>query len=454
MNKKTCFIFVLSLVIPFGGSLEADGNKNLIRVKGIIYDLQHPDSNRRKQAAMLSAKDELLQEVGEAVPALILATEDTSLEVRLEATRALVKINDARAIEAFTRLTRDMDKDIQRESIAGIVNIHVAKNSGFIHGIKRVVGFFNLLSDDYNPMMVEPYVSVSEDVIVALSELLASPKTEIRQEAAVALGILRGHSALPAIERSLRLEIKDSVKVELIRSIYKIGDPGGSLSLIPLVHDRDKKVRDEAILTLGILRVSQAVPSLKTLYESGVEERKKVFGFFPVSGNDNLEKKLLEALAYIGDMSCEGLFISAVKDSRNIYRRFGAEGLGRSGNFLYTTEVAKSYHRESSENVRLAMSYALFRMGREAHLVELVANIHKDQVFHYLLELAPGDIEKLYPYVSTEKDSVKVHLLNLFGQRGGQSSIPIIEEMMNDENDGVVSAANLALRRIRARVAS
>ena len=447
MTKRPYFIVVVLFALLYG-SLGAANKKKQVRGNELIYDLAHPNSDRREQAAAAAGQNKLR----EAVPALIVATEDFSREVRLEATRALVRIHDPRALQVFIRLTHDTDKDIQEKAIEGIINIYVVEEDGFIHGLKQFVDFVNPFSNDYNSLMVEPYVPVSENAVAALADLLASPETGVRQDAVVALGILRAHSALPAIEKTIKLETKDSIKVELIRSVYKIGDPDGGQSVIPLVRDPDKKVHDEAIFTLGILRVPQAVPSLKELYESGVKERKKIFGFVPVTGSDDLQKKLLEALAYIGDMSCEGLFLSAVQDSRDIYRRYGAEGLGRIGNSVYTTDVARSYLRESSGSVKLAMSYALFRLGRKEHLIELVYNVDKEQVFHYLLELIPQDIEQLYPYLSSETDSTKIRLLEVVGQRGDQSALSIVEGMVPDENPEVASAANMALRRLRARI--
>ena len=449
MTKRPYFIVVVFFTLLYG-SLGAADKKKQVSVEGLIYDLQHPDSDRRKQAAATVGQNKLR----EAVSALIAASEDSSRAVRFEATRALVRINDPRALEALIRLTHDTNRNIQEKAIEGIINIYVVEEDGFIHSLKQFVDLVNPFSDDYNPLMVEPYVPVSENAVAALADLLASPETGMRQDAAVALGILRARSALPAIEKALKLETKDAVKVELIRSVYKIGDPNGGQSVIPLVRDPDKKVHDEAILTLGVLRVQQAAPSLKELYESGVEERKKIFGFVPVTGSDDLQKKLLKALAYIGDMSCEGLFLSAVQDSRDSYRRYGAEGLGRIGNTVYTTDVARSYLRESSGSVRLAMSYALFRLGREEHLIELVDNVDKEQVLHYLLELPPQDIEKLYPYLSSETDSTKIRLLEVVGQRGDQSALSIVEGMTANENPEVASAANLALRRLRGRVTS
>lgn len=417
-------------------------------VEGVIYDLKHPEAKRRKEAAYILGENK----VREAVPALVDLTEDREDDVRLEAVRALVKINDTRALQAYIRLTRDPLRAIQKKAIEGIINIYVVEEGGFVRSLRKVVDFVNPFSDDYNPLVVEPYIPVSQEAIQALAALLSADKKDLRKEAATALGILRAHSALPAIQQALGREKESEVKVELIRAVYKIGDPAAGTSVLPLVRDPDRKVRDEAILTVGRLRLAEAVPVLTEIYNSGIEERKKILGLVPVSGSDELQKKVLEALAYIGDSRNVDLFLNLLTDQRDFYRRQGAEGLARGKASEYVTIMARYYLTEPSSSVKLAMSYALFRMGREEHLVELVREInHGDQAYFYLLELEPEKIPLLYPYVQSESNDIKARLLDVIGLRADRSGLEIAEQMTGHENAEVVSAANLAIRRIRAR---
>jgi len=420
-------------------------------VDGLIYDLKHPDNDRRKRAATALGQSKVHQ----AVPGLIDLTEDRDASLRLAAVTALVRINDTRALKAHVRLTQDPKKDIQEKAIEGIIKIYVDdEKGGFISGVKKVADVVNPLSDDYNPLLVESFVPVSQDATDALAELLFSPETGIRKDAAVALGILRAHSALASIQQALSMEPENGVKTELIRTIYKIGDPSAGTGVIPLVSDPDKKVHDEAIFTLGRLRVSEAVPLLKELYDSGVEERKKILGFVPVSGKDDLQKKLLEALAYIGDSSCHDLFLSALEDSRDSYRLFAAEGLGRIGDSSDISQVAEKYLREKSSKVKLGMSLALYRMGRREHLLEVVNSSDKDQAYHYLLEFNASEIRELYPYLLTVEHPIRLRLLDIIGLRGDSSAVTVIEDLMQSTNPELASAANLAMRRIQGREAS
>ena len=416
-------------------------------VDGLIYDLKHPEAKRRQEAANALG----YHRVRRAVPALIDLTKDPEEMARYEAAQALVKINDNRALQAFVRLTHDEKRVIQKKAIEGIIDIYVMEEGGLVKGIKDVADFFNPLSDDYNPLMVEPYVPVSQEAIDALSDLLTFSDSGTRKDAAIALGILRAHSALPAIQETLEQESDDGVKVELVRAIYKIGDPEAGSALIRLIRDPDKKVHDEAIFALGRLRVAQAVSPLRELYNVGVEERRKIFGIVPISKSDDLQKKVLEALAYIGDSSCRDIFLGAMEDERDSFRRYGAEGLGRMADSSVTLDVAKKYLREDSGNVRLAMGFALFRMGREEHLVELVDKVGDDQAYFYLLEFEPAEVAKLYPYLSNEKASTQTRLLDVIGMRGDMSALSIVQPMVESKDENVVSAANLAIRRLRGR---
>ena len=441
---------ILCLTVLISSSLLAQQPQE-VSVDGLIYDLRHPDNDRRKRAAMALGQSK----VRRAVPELIELTEDRDASLRLAAAKALVRINDTRALRAHIRMTQDPKKEIQEKAIEGIIKIYVAdEKGGFISGVKKLAGAVNPLNDDYNRLLVESYVPVSQDAKDALAEMLFSPETGIRKDAAVALGILRAHSALSPIEHALSLESNDGVKVELIRAIYKIGDPSAGTEVIPLVRDPDKKVHDEAIFTLGRLRVREALPLLKELYESGVEERKKILGFVPVSGKDDLQKKLLEALAFIGDPSCRDLFLSALEDSRDFYRLLAAEGLGRIGDSSDVVQVAEQYLRENSDKVKLGMSFALYHLGREEHLIEVVNSSDKDQAYHYLLELNTSEIRGLYPYLHIVEHPIRLRLLDIIGLRGDSSAVPVIEDLMKSTNPELLSAANLAMRRIQARDAS
>jgi hypothetical protein len=445
--RRTKLVYLAAVCVLFfasGRSQQATRKS----VDALIYELKHPEPEQRRQAAQLLGQNRVRQ----AVPALIEASEDSSDTVRREVVTALVRINDTRALQTYIRLTADPVRAVQEKSIEGIINTYVADEGGFIRGAQKFADFVNPWSDDYNPLVVEPYMPVSQNATNALADLLKSRDNVIRKDAAVALGILRGSSVLPAIQDALAREERDDVKVELIRAIYKIGDPQAAEVIVPFIRDPAKKVHDEAIMTAGRLRVRKAVPDMKDLYESGIKESRKILGLVPITGKDDLARKLFESMSYVGDPSCSEIMMAGFQDERVFYRRYGAEGLGRIGDRSQVTTIGTAYVKEKVPEAKLAMSYALYRLGRDEHLLELA--LAGDQGSDYLLELDSSEIPKLYAHLRSERDPVKAKLLNVIGLRGDASSLKIAEEFMNSGNADVASAANIAVRRLRARFPS
>ncbi len=97
------------------------------------------------------------------------------------------------------------------------------------------------------------------------------------------------------------------------------------------------------------------------------------------------------------------------------------------------------------------MSFALYQLGREDHLIDLVGRLDRDQAYYYLLELNSREIQELYPYLRSEKQPIRIRLLEIIGRRGDPTAVPIIEEMMSGSDPELVAAANLAMRRLQSR---
>ena len=447
--KRTLTVLLTAtFLLPVPPGLHAQ--EELRDVDGLIFDLKHPELDRRKTAVHALGKHRIRR----AVPALSMLVKDPDDLLRTALARALVKINDISTLPALVTLCRDSRKQTRLVAIQGLVNLYVVSPNGFIHGLKRVVDFVNPMDDDYNHLVVEPYVPVSPEAIGTLAMLLTDPESDVRRKAALGLGILRGRRALPSLQEALEAETENGVKVEMIRAIYKIGDPEGGRSLIPLIRDPDKGVHDEAILTLGRLNVKEAVPAMMELYESGVEESRTILGgLLAVSRKDDLQRKLLNALARIGDSRSRQIMLDALENKKEIYRQFGAEGLGRIGDSSLITRLASEYTREKSSEVRLALNFALFRLGLDEHLPELVNRVNEDQAYFYLLELEPEQVSKLHPLLRLHgrEHAIQVRLLEVIGQRGNLSSLQAVEPLTRSRNSDVASSANLAVRRLHGR---
>lgn len=445
--KYARFLTLVFIILSFFGGISSLSAQEKRSVEGLIYDLESPEAKVRMEAAKALGANK----IREAVPQLIKMSSDPDQDVRYEVVKALVYINDTRALQAFIDFTRDEQVRVQQRAVAGLVNVYAGQEGGFTQGMKDAFTFLNPLDDGFNPLVVEPYIKPSEKTISSIENLLFSPDRGLRKDSAVALGILRARDATPAIIQALEGESNNGVKVELLRSLYKIGDPSAGPAVIPFIKDPDKDVHDTAIMTAGQLRLEDAVPSLNELYRLGVEERRTVLRFIPVSGSDDLQKKVLSSLALIGDRRSQDIFEDALEDERSEYRQYGAEGLGRIGDTVFTTMLAKKFLQDNDSSVRLALSFALYNLGREEHLVELVKEVRGAQAYSYLLELPTGQIRLLYPYARSERNDRKAELLKIIGLRGDETAIEFIRDFVNHENSGVASAANLATRYFNSR---
>ncbi len=287
--RKMHLILLLLLSGALLTGVVAQTQTRKVSVDGLVYDLKHPDPDRRAEAARLLGVNKLNQ-VG---PALMEAAADSQPAVRLAVLEALAKIHDPRALPTYISMIADTETDIRRKAIAALLEVYVVDDSGFVAGTKKVIEFLNPFDSDYNTLVVEPYVPVSADAVQALAQRLEDPEAGVRKAAVMGLGTLRGRAALPQMKDVLSREPENGIKIEYFRSFYKIGDPDACGRLVPYVNDPDKAVHDEAILTSGLLRCKESVDAIMDIYQMGIKEREKVFGVIPASSSDDLQLKCL-----------------------------------------------------------------------------------------------------------------------------------------------------------------
>ena len=447
MKSLLSAALILSAVVP------AWSQTRQTPVESLIYDLKNPDPVRRREAARSLGNNK----IESGVPALIEASKDQDDGVRLEVYRALVALNDPRAVNTYIEGSRDSKVEVREKSISGMVNLYVVEEGGFITHTRKIIDALNPFDVDYDTLVVEPYVAVSPDVVKALGQLLADPSPRIRKESAQALGVLRGREAAPALVESLKRESDSSGRRQMIRALYKIGDRQYGAALVPFIKDEHKTVHDEAIRTVGFLKVKEALEPLTKLYESEPEERRKVLKVIPASGKDDLQFKLLDAIAYIGAPESNPIFLKNLQNRDSAFRRAGAEGLARSGAKDAVSVLQQQKKEEKTAEAMLAINFALYRLGDDLLLAELINGLDSaryDQALGYLLEFSPEETRKLYPFLRLDRKRVQTGLLEVLGRSGGQDALPHLQELSQAKDATIASAANQAIRRLQARLKS
>ena len=421
-------------------------------VDGLIYDLKHPDADRRVEAAKSLGGAKARQ----AVPALVEAASDPDADVRAAVLGALDEIRDPRALPAYVQLSTDERADTRQKALDAMVHLYVIDETGFIAGTKKVYSFLNPFDSSYNDLAVEQYVMVSPSAIQAASARLDDPEDKVRKAAVMSLGIFRAKSALPRMKEVLVQEPSGSIRIEYFRSFYKIGSQDVCEEVTIHVNDPDKPVHDEAILTCGLLRCSTAVPVLMEVYQSGIKERKKVMKVIPASSDEDLQLRCLEALAMIADPRAKKLFLPALNHTNGDFRVAAAEGLARLADpdTLETIQKARAAAAKD-RHLQLALDYALYRFGQKDRIGEMARELdstrYDQQVYNYFLEFTPAQLVDLYPILRAAKGDLRVKLLEILGLRGDTKTLEEIQQYTHDSNADAASAALMAVRRIQAR---
>lgn len=136
-------------------------------------------------------------------------------------------------------------------------------------------------------------------------------------------------------------------------------------------------------------------------------------------------------------------------------RRRSAEALAR----LAATDQRKLVEgyqlQEKNKEVRLALDWALYRMGRSEALYRIVKDLdsnRQDQAVGYLAEFESPDV--LYPFLKKENNPPRVNagLLKALGRIGDAQTLDLIKPFRESHQPYVAEAAELAHDEIEKRL--
>jgi len=120
-------------------------------------------------------------------------------------------------------------------------------------------------------------------------------------------------------------------------------------------------------------------------------------------------------------------------------------------------KVVEGYQlQEKNKEVRLALDWALHRMGKAETLFRIVRELNSsrhDQAVGYLKQLDSANL--LYPFLKQNRNSAKVSvgLLEALAQLGDGETLEMIKPLRDSFAPGVAAAAEVAIERIEARIA-
>jgi HEAT repeat protein len=434
------FIYLAALLLPPVLASQTAGQKTAQAPASLADQLRSPETKVRAKAARALGKSGNPS----AVPALAGALSDSSVSVRREVVIALAQIHVPASLDPLVSATRDADDEVRVLAVKSLVGYYsgVIPSAGFTGFVKREYlwarGHFEI-----DTTRIDPGIVVDPKVVTALMHTMQdTSRIGAARQAAKGLGILVAQSAVPALVEKAHSSDEDLDR-EALNALAKIGDRSAGPRLMDLLDYRNRGVKRDAAVTVGILRTREALPKLQAMFENDPNQKDK--------------EKALEGLAYLGQPVSVPLFIKALRREDKAMRASAAEGLARAGDPKAVPELEKSLSAEKNADVRLAMEFALTAVGRDDYLAALVhvlsSRLRGDDAQAYLRELSrdPKFLPKLYPFLSEHEAPVRQRLCTVLMFTGDQSSLSRLEPLSHDPDSDVAAEALRAMRAIRAR---
>lgn len=231
---------------------------------------------------------------------------------------------------------------------------------------------------------------------------------------------------------------------EALNSLSKIKDRDSGPQLVDLLDSPNQDVKRDACGVVGILRTSQALPKLQSIYQNDPDEKDKIAA--------------MQGLAFLGDKSSVPVFTAALTSDSKDIRQGAAEGLARAADPKSQGDLEKAYAAEKDASPRLAMEFGLAALGKDDALNDLVTELdgkmRGDVARSYLIELCrnPALLTKVYTYLQSPDAGIRRQLCVVLMYSGNQDSLAQLDRLDHDPDNSVAAAALRAKSAIRARL--
>jgi HEAT repeat protein len=279
-------------------------------------------------------------------------------------------------------------------------------------------------------------------LVSSLLQAIDDENAKVRLEATYALGVIARPPLSGEDEQRLikALDHYDpAVRAAAARVIGRLEVKAAGDTLIKAVNDSNADVRYAAMRALGSIKDARAV---QTLAEQFAYYRKGEGAW-----------AALDALAHLAQPASGALFKERLADKDPYIRRAAAEGLGRLGDSSSIDDLVRSATTDDSEMVRMAMGFALAKLGRNyvTRIVDTMDSTKmQPQAQEYLIELGPSIVKDLYPRLQESEPSIRSGVADVLGMIGGEAALPSLQPVTQDRDPEVAAAAKRAIARIKA----
>ena len=386
-----------------------------------------------------------------AIPQLAGYLDSSDLAVRVEAVKAITEIGGAASLDPLIKSTHDNDQEVQIRATDGLVNFYLPGyvKTGLASRISRVGASIKSHFTDTNDQVVDSYIRVRPEIIIALGQLVrGGTSMDSRANAARAAGILRGRAAVPELVNALRT--KDSgLMYESLVALEKIRDATAGPGIQFVLRDLDERVQLAAIETTGILTNREAIPDLIRIFND--------------ARNAKVKRAALIALAMMPTDRSRSIFVQYLRDKDPRTRGAAAEGLGRLRNPADSASIDEVYKDEDKTSPRLSQAFALVmdgqsQLGEFTPLQYLINTLNSasyaGEAFPLLAEAArfPEIRTLLYRPMETGTRDERIYLARIFALSGDEAAIPYLQKLSQDPDAQVAGEGLKALRDLRAKL--
>jgi HEAT repeat protein len=386
-----------------------------------------------------------------AVPTVAGYLNSASVDTRIEAVKQLTALGGRDSIDPLIRATHDADPEMQIRATDGLVNYYLPGyvKQGLGSSLVRAGASIKAKFSDTNDQVIDPFIEVRPEVISALGQLARGGSSyDSRANACRALGILRGRAALPDLLDALRSK-DNNIMYEALAAIQKIGDPSAGPRITYLLRDLDDRVQTTAIDTAGMLRDTDALPTLRSIVSD--------------PRNTKVQRGALMAIAMMPQPQDRDLFVRQLGSSDAKLRAAASEGLGRIGNRADVPSLEKLWSDEDRMAPRLAVGFALVMDGNlnvapDAPLRYLI-NTLNNAAYHevsyaYLVEAARQQavLHVLYTQLDPGSKDEKIYLGRVIAASGDQGSQMFLDKLSRDNDPEVAREGLRSLRSLRSRL--
>jgi HEAT repeat protein len=401
------------------------------------------------------------------VPALIVATAASAL---------------AQAPARFEDVVRNLRNPDPKVRISAV---RLLRETGYAEAVTPLAGVVN---DQVNEIQLE---AIDAELSYYLVEPVSAKKkvalvVEVRTPGRAPAAFERGPLAVwpkpvpTELVDALLQAVDDEDKKVRVEAIYTLGviGSGGQIKmseaavgrLLKALDHYDPAVRAGAARVVGRLRVRSAGDALlKAVNDSNAEVRYAAMRALGMIGEERAVQALteqlnyygrgegawsaLDALARIASPSSVAVFKARLTDKDPYLRRASAEGLARLGDTSVVEQFVSDVNMDESDMVRAAMAFALYKTGQITYMDRLIDFAGSDrlqpQLQEYFIELGSAAVTPVVARLREPDDDVRRNLATILGAIGDQAATPALVALKEDRSKDVSAAATSAIERLK-----